>query len=260
MAMTKQMLALHRWLGLVAGAMILVAAGTAVGLNHADLIKGALTSQGPGEGPYSQHVLAVASDVTNADHVLVGTTAGLFTSADAGVHWTMARLGEPESRVGALLTDTQTPGLVYAAVGADTVYSSHNAGSDWQPVSLPFASGAETQVHALAFDATHHLLVATNAGIYRETGTHWAFTPRPNVAGVERARAMQAFLERLHMGDVWGRFGVPVTDVVAISLITLVLSGYFLFINREVKIRQAKRKVRITMAQRAVEKKVPATV
>lgn len=245
--MTKTMLTLHRWLGLGAGVLILIAACTALGMNHADQLSGLVEHGGPSEGPYGEHVLAVAVDPEDADHVLMGTTGGLFASTDGGHAWQALGL---QGRVGALV---QAPSRLYAAVGPDRVLESRDMGVRWTPVQLPFAQGEDIQVRGLTLDHDR-LVVATNQGLFRETAAGWASAPRPDVPGVERARWLQATMERLHMGDVWGRFGVPVTDVAAIALLLLTLTGYVLFISREIKVRMARRRVRITLARQAASK------
>ena len=81
--MSPAMLALHRWLGLVAGLMILIAAGTAIGLNHQDWLLRPVKAEAA-KSPYDRYVLSTATDPADPLHVLVGTSDGLFRTFDQG--------------------------------------------------------------------------------------------------------------------------------------------------------------------------------
>jgi hypothetical protein len=225
MAMTKNMLTLHKWLGAVGGIFVLIAGATAVGLNHGDQLRALTEGRDASEGPFAHSILATA---TYGDRLLVGTTHGLFESTDGGKAWHQTALTE---RVGALVQDGNH---LFASVAGKHVLRSDDAGRHWQEVPLPLG---DNHVEALAVEHGAPVVV-TEAGVI----AHNVLVPRPNVPGVENAKRFQTFIAELHMGDVYGRFGVPITDAIGLSLIALVLSGYFLFIQREWKVRSAKRK------------------
>jgi photosystem II stability/assembly factor-like uncharacterized protein len=238
MAMTKNMLTLHKWLGLVGGVFILVAGATAVGLNHGDQLRALTEGHDASEGPYAHSVLATAS---YPDHLLVGTNHGLFESTDGGKAWHQAALPVDGDRVGHLVKDGDR---LWASVGGKHVLRSEDAGKHWTEQNLPLG---DNHVEALGLDAAGQPVVVTEAGVL----AGGVLTPRPSVPGVERAKRVQGFIAELHMGDVYGRFGVPITDAIGLSLIALVFSGYFLFLQREFKVRMAKRKARLAAAAKA---------
>lgn len=236
MAMTKNMLTLHKWLGLVGGVFILIAGATAIGLNHGDQLRALTEGHDASEGPYAHSILATAA---YPDHLLVGTTKGLFESTDGGKAWHSA--GFDGDRVGALIPDGNH---LFASVAGKHVMRSDDAGRHWQEVPLDLDNN---HIEALTVQDGNPVVV-TEAGVLLNN----QLTPRPSVPGVENAKRVQSFIAELHMGDVYGRFGVPITDLVGASLITLVLSGYFLFIQREWKIRSARRKAAQAKARLAV--------
>ncbi|MDB5096379.1 MAG: hypothetical protein JWM80_800 [Cyanobacteria bacterium RYN_339] len=238
MAMTKNMLTLHKWLGLVGGVFILIAGATAVGLNHGDQLRALTEGHDASEGPYAHSVLATAA---YPDHLLVGTNHGLFESTNGGKAWHQATLPVEGDRVGALVRDGDH---LWASVAGKHVLRSDDAGRHWAEVAVPLG---DNHVEALGLDAAGQPVVVTEGGVI----AGGVLTPRPSVPGVERAKRMQSFIAELHMGDMYGRFGVPITDIIGLSLIALVLSGYFLFIQREYKVRMARRKVRLAAAAKS---------
>ena len=84
--------------------------------------------------------------------------------------------------------------------------------------------------------------LVTSAGLYRQAGEGWAHVARPQAQKTEDARAGLQLVYDLHDGRFWGKWGVPITDAVSAALIVLVLTGYALFIGRELKIRLARRR------------------
>lgn len=236
--MTKTMLQLHRWLGLVAGLMILVAAGTAIGLNHQDWFRKPAATHG---GPFGKAILSTASDPGDPLRVLMGTSDGLFRSLDGGKTWEEAVLPVPAEQVTSVAFDPARRGRVYAAFREIGVFRSEDSGDIWEEVSLPFYPPEGTHLSALALDGQGRLILATNQGLYRETATGWEMVGGAPPRAQEKA-AIQLIYD-LHDGRFWGSYGVPVTDAVSVALIVLVLSGYVLFLTREIRRRFARRRV-----------------
>ncbi|MNK41292.1 Ycf48-like protein [compost metagenome] len=235
--MTKTMLQLHRWLGLIAGLLILVAAGTAIALNHQDWFRRPPAS---GEGPFAKYVLSTAVDPSDSQRILVGTHDGFFRSPDGGASWEKVALPVPAEQVGAIQFDPGRPGRVYVAVRASGLYRSDDHGARWEAIALPFSPPRGTQLAGLALDAEGKLTLTTTAGLYREGSDGWGRVggapPKPKAN-----QALQVIYD-LHDGRFWGTYGVPVTDGVSVALILLVLSGYILFFGREIRRRIARRK------------------
>lgn len=249
--MSKTMLTLHRWLGLVAGLMILIAAGTAIGLNHQDVFKKPMTLAE--SGPYGKYALAVAVDPTDPDHLLLGTNDGLYRSEDGGASWDEAVLPVPAEQVNTLLFDPKQPEVVYAAFRSIGVYKSTDGGAVWEEVPLPFYAPEGTEIAGIALGGSGELVLATTAGVYHQAGGDWRHVPRPGAPSAEQARGTVQLIYDLHDGRFWGTWGVPITDAVSAALIVLVLTGYVLFFGRWLKVRAARRRARETAPTRELE-------
>lgn len=229
------MMKLHRWVGLVVGLLILVAAGTALGLNHQDWFLGPAKG-GAAHNPYERYVLSLWTDPRDARHLLAGTSDGLFRSADGGKTWADAVLPIPAEQVVAL---RGAGAVVYAAFRTAGIYKSDDGGDLWEEVSLPFNPAEGTTIQAMDL-ASSGLVVITPKGLYTQTGVTWQHEPVPTTQQADDARWGLKLLYNLHDGKFWGRFGVPVTDAVSLALIALVLSGYFVFFKRWFRIRRAR--------------------
>lgn len=240
--MTRALLAWHRALGLVAGVMILIAAGTAIGLNHQDMIKTPPTVVGE-SGPYGRYILSLATDPTDPDHMLMGTSDGLFRTDDGGSKWEEAVLPVPAEQVNALLFDPKRPEVVYVSFREYGIFKSEDAGIVWEEVKTPFNPVEGTRIQGLSLGADGQLVVATTAGLYLQAGAEWRHVPRPAAKAAEKGKGMVQLIYDLHDGNFWGAWGVPITDAVSVALIVLVLTGYGLYFGRALKVRAARKKV-----------------
>ncbi len=234
--MTKTMLILHRWLGLVAGLLILLAATTAIGLNHREWFRQPTASS---DGPFAKYLLSTAVDPTYPRRILVGTNDGFFRSVDGGKTWEEIVLPVPAEQVGSIQFDPAHPGRVYAVFRAIGVYRSEDHGDIWEEVALPFYPPEGIHVAGLSLDARGAMTLATTAGMYREQDGDWQNMgsakpkPKPNAA-------IQLMYD-LHDGRFWGSYGVPITDGVSVALIMLVASGYFLCFGRGIRRRRGRK-------------------
>lgn len=235
--MTKNMLLLHRWLGLVAGLLILVAAFTAIGLNHQDWFRKQPVA---GQGPFSKYVLSTAVDPHEPARILVGTNDGFFRSLDGGKTWEDIVLPVPAEQVGAIQFDPARPGRVFVAFREIGVFRSDDHGDIWEEVSLPFYPPEGIHLAGLSIGAEGRLTLATTAGLYREGPDGWnsigGAPPAP------KANQTLQLIYDLHDGRFWGTYGVPITDAVSGALIVLVLSGYVLFFGRLIRRRASRKK------------------
>lgn len=242
--MTRTMVTLHRWLGLVAGLLILVAASTAIALNHQDLWKRP-AAQGTGvTSPFQKYVLATAVDPHEPARILVGTSDGLYRSLDAGKSWEEAVLPVPAEQVGSLQFDPRQPGVVYVALRSIGVFRSTDHGDIWEELTLPFYPPEGTQVTGLSIAGDGGLVLTTTDGLFRQPAgaEAWQHVAKPAVAKVEDSKRWVQLVYDLHDGRFWGSYGVPLTDAVSGALILLVLSGYGLFLDRAVRRRMARRR------------------
>lgn len=239
--LTARLMLLHRWLGLLMGPLILVAAGTTLALNHQDALKAAIDAGRPAQGPFDEYVLSALQDPTAPDHLLLGTHAGLYRSADAGRHWRPVTLPVPAKQVGALVGDPQAPRRVYALLRQAGLFVSPDFGDHWQAMPLPTGGEARPQYLALAGVSSRDLAVVTSAGLWSGSGDDWRLQPRPTSAPRQASRRLMQWAYDLHDGQAWGRYGVPVTDGVALTLIALVLTGYAVTANLGARRRPRRR-------------------
>lgn len=241
--MTKSMLTLHRWLGLVAGIMILIAASTAIGLNHQDWLKRP-SAKATASSPYQKYVLSTAVDPTEPNRVLMGTNDGLFRSLDGGKTWEEAVLPVPAEQVGSIQFDPRATGVVYVSLRSIGVFRSADHGDIWEELTLPFYPPEGTEVTGLSIAGDGGLLMSTTEGLYRkpagaDTWQHQGMAMAPKS---ESGNQLVQLIYDLHDGRFWGTYGVPITDTVSMALIVLVLTGYVLFFGRILRIRMARRR------------------
>ncbi|MBC7543348.1 MAG: PepSY domain-containing protein [Candidatus Sericytochromatia bacterium] len=228
---TSQLLLIHRWLGVLMGGLILVAAVTTLGLNHQDWLRGRIEANQPPQGPFDQYVLTAAQDPRLPSHLLMGTHAGLYESRDGGATWQTIIMPVKAKQVGTLRYDPAVPGRVYALLRDEGLFVSADDGAHWQHEDLPVGKAGRTQYLALASSGTPGLTVVTNQGVYRQPQAlaTWQQTPRPVAVRHETSRKLVQLLYDLHDGQYWGSWGVPLTDLVSVTLIILGVSGYALF-------------------------------
>jgi hypothetical protein len=248
--MSRTMLMLHRWVGLVVGVMIMIAAGTAIALNHQDLFMRPASGD-KATSPYGRYMLSMVADPAHPERLLAGTSDGLFRSADGGKTWEDVVMSVPAEQVVALRADERHPGVVYAAMRKIGVFRSDDMGDVWEEVPMPFNPAAGATIQAL--DVTPAgLTVLTTDGVWAQSGTRWAHAAPPARQAEADARGPLQLVYNLHDGRAWGQWGVPLTDAVSVSLLGLVLSGYVVFAARLVKTRRArKRAARAAVAKPA---------
>lgn len=244
--MSKTMMAWHRVLGLVMGVLILIAAGTALALNHQDLLKSRAPA-GP-QGPYGKYQLSIAADPTDAKRLLMGTNDGLFRSEDGGRSWDEVVLPVPAEQVNTIAYDPRRTGVVYACFREIGVFKSTDGGEIWEELTLPFYAPEGTEIAGLGLKADGALVLSTTAGIYTQKapdGEAWDHVARPKTADRKADNRLVQLAYDLHDGNFWGEWGVWITDAVSLALIVLVFTGYGLYFGRALKVRQAKRRARL---------------
>jgi len=222
------MLKLHRWLGLVFGGLVLIAAITAVALNHQDQVRRWAGETTMGHSPFGRGPRVLAVDPGNPLAQLAGTDDGLFRSEDGGLTWEEAVLPWPAEHVVAIQFTPGKPDEVHLALAGIGVLRSLDRGETWEDVALPFQPVEGVRICGLAIDRAGQLVVLTRQGIWmRNTVGSWTERRAPGKSGVDSAAVQVAY--QLHDGRFWGAWGVPLTDGVSIALIVLVATGYGLY-------------------------------
>ena len=206
----------HRWLSILAGPLTLIAAGTAIALNHQDLLGPAPAAAPGAASPFADYMLCAWTDPNRPSHLLVGTAKGLYASPDDGAHW--ARVPAAPAQVIALVP---TPGGLYLASRTEGVWRSGDAGQTWS--ALP---AGPTPLHGLTALGAGVATLAAD-GLYRlDAAGAWQRVDRSAPVPEAPGRPVLRAIYGLHDGTIWGRFGVLVTDLTSLLLLLLVASGY----------------------------------
>lgn len=214
----------HRQLGVFASLWLVLAALTALALNHRNLWLPPATS-GDAESPYSQYLLSHAESPHTPGLTLVGTAEGLFRSADGGKTFHEVALPVKSTQVIGVAFHPTNPEQVYAALRQGLVFSSQDGGNKWDKVAFP---GTGT-IQAFSLSKDGSLQILSSDGIYSRNGESWNLVPRPAAAaGEQQSRKWLRWVYDMHDGQFWGRAAVFVTDCVSLSILFLVGTGIWM--------------------------------
>ncbi|HXE73991.1 MAG TPA: hypothetical protein VNO81_15125, partial [Candidatus Nitrosotenuis sp.] len=131
--MTRLVVKVHRLVGVVSGALVLVAALTALGLNHRDLFRSSRAARE--SGPFGRYLLCLAADPADPRHLLAGTSEGLFASGDGGASWQRLAMPLPDNQAVAVVFDGR--GGLYACFRQSGLCRSSDGGRSWEVVPTP---------------------------------------------------------------------------------------------------------------------------
>lgn len=215
-------LVFHRWLALLAAPLLLVAAVTALALNHQDLIY-APPAEKAVSTPFGAYMLCVWADPGDARKLVVGTANGVYRSQDSGKNWTLAA---PYAQAVALAANG--PHL-YLAQRTGQLHHSADAGATWAPLKGPATNAA---LHGLAVQGNQLVVLAAD-GVHRQAKAGWTRVAAPAEPGAEApGRAALRVIYDLHDGRFWGTWGVLVTDLAALAILALAASGFWTWARR----------------------------
>ena len=222
---TPKVRSLHRQVGLGASLFLLIAALTTLVINHREAI---FPPSRDLKGPYGQYLLSHAICASHPDRVLVGTAAGLFLSEDGAKTFTQINLPVPALQVVGVAFHPNEPSHYYAVLRREGIFSSIDSGKLWTKVSFP--SHAAIQSFQIGFDGS--LSVLTTDGLHRRVQETWSLVPGTEASGVPSHATGRETLQlayRLHDGTFWGRLGVWITDLLSVSILLLVGTGWMLW-------------------------------
>jgi photosystem II stability/assembly factor-like uncharacterized protein len=94
--------------------------------------------------PADAEVHAVTVHPTNSDTVLVGSTKGLYRSADRGGRFERLALPDAEADIWSVLVHPKNPRRIYAGASPIAVYRSDDGGDSWKKLADP---GLPNRVH-----------------------------------------------------------------------------------------------------------------
>ena len=113
-----------------------------------------------------------------------GGSRGIYTSTDAGAHWTKTGVGFPSSAwVTALAVRTTTPRTLFAATGQNGVFKSVDGGATWRPArtGLPMVGESFAVINDLKLDPhdpnTLYAATTHGAAISSDGGASWRSKP-----------------------------------------------------------------------------------
>ncbi|MFN8607483.1 MAG: PepSY domain-containing protein [Vulcanimicrobiota bacterium] len=220
---TTKLHSLHRQIGLAASLWLVIAALTTLVLNHRKLL---FPPASPSAGPYGRYLLSHAICASQPDLVLVGTDSGVFVSENGGKTFTGVSLPVEAEQVVAVAFHPNEPSHYYAVLRQQGIYSSIDSGKLWSKVSFP--STAPIQSFQVGFDGT--LSVLTAEGLHRRVQENWSLIPAdPPAASAGPGRELLRKAYSLHDGTAWGPLGLWITDLLALSILSLVGSGLVLW-------------------------------
>ncbi|MEW6248694.1 MAG: PepSY domain-containing protein [Nitrospirota bacterium] len=180
---------------------------------------------------------------------LIGTQQGLFLSDDAGETWTASEEaeGRPMGKITTIQRSPSRPDMLF--VGSKTgAYISRDAGRHWTALAGPSGSAADltTEITVITFDASQreYAFVGTKRGLYRyhqETGTVESVDLEPLerlVAAVPMKMTLDAYLNDLHTGKLFGDRLWPLYDLTAAALVFFVATGMYMWMYPKLRRRR----------------------
>lgn len=220
----KKLRSLHRQVGLWASIWFVLAAVTTLIINHREqLFQAAPAAQ----GPYGQYLLSHAICASEPDLVLVGTASGLFLSENSGKSFRPITLPVPAEQVVGVAFHPNEPSHYYAVLRKEGIFSSLDSGKLWTRIAFP--AQAPIQSFQVGFDGS--LSVLSSEGLHRRIHDDWTLVPnQPTTSdqATEEGRRWMRMAYDLHDGRMWGQMGVLITDLVALSLLLLVITGWII--------------------------------
>ncbi|MBI4384370.1 MAG: PepSY domain-containing protein [Nitrospinae bacterium] len=182
---------LHKWLGFVSAAFVLVLSVSGVLLMHHEklgldkvLIDGKyLPNKYFLASAPDQPVQSIVHSPADEKVVYVGTQRGLFRSRDAGGHWTELKDGLLNQDIRALAVHPSRPDTIYAGT-AQGIFKSEDAGDHWTDWFEESSGLAHPAINDLTVSPEQpDLLFAATAGglfVSRDGGETWEVSFKGN--------------------------------------------------------------------------------
>jgi hypothetical protein len=207
----------HRWVGIVAAAVLLVTSATGILLQHPSWL-----------GPPVNPPLTVTVDPLDSRRMFRGTHWGVELSEDAGGTWREIPMLAPPTDVVRIIFTPDDPVVVHA-LGADALVVSRDGGRIWQdiPVGISDPGWRATFLDlAVAPGGALHLLTDEGLLTSRDEGKSWEWTGDRDQS---RTRDWRRFVHDLHTGHLAGALGRRIVEFGALALLFITVSGVVLF-------------------------------
>jgi photosystem II stability/assembly factor-like uncharacterized protein len=208
---------LHRWLGVFAAILVVVAGVTGFLLQHPDWL-----------GPAANDPLSLA---IVGDQWFRGTAWGVEKSTDGGATWHEVPMLAPPLDVVRVLAAPGDPRRIFA-LGRGVLVRSADGGRLWEEVPIDIPGPRErTDYLDLAVTASGELGLLTDRGLLASTdgGSSWQWRSR---VAVDAGEGRRQWLHDLHTGRLFGQPGRLLTEAGAVALIVLTVSGLVIATRR----------------------------
>jgi photosystem II stability/assembly factor-like uncharacterized protein len=129
-------------------------------------------------------VFSILFHTKDSKMAFAATRGGVFRTADGGTRWVPSEAGMEKTFALSLASDSQDPGVFYAATAGSGVFKSTDAGQSWNPVGRELE---RTVVRCIATDTAHgeSVYAGTDGGVFvsADRGKTW----QRRSAGLPRA-------------------------------------------------------------------------
>lgn len=221
---------LHRWIGLISCAFMLLVASTALALNHRELWQPLVMQAHKTETGFGLSQARVwTADPHRTGHLLAADGHRLWQSTDGGTSWSELKLYVPAEDVSAIAFDPAKAGRIWVGLRRAGLYASEDGGEIWEEVvDLPFDPVAGETLEAL--QPSHDgLYLKSSLAHYRPAGSGWQAIGSQAAGAKRESLSLQDWLWRLHTGRGFGPLGLLLYDLISLALILLSISGLLLF-------------------------------
>jgi uncharacterized repeat protein (TIGR01451 family) len=182
----------------------------------------------------SAFVTAVATDLSAAGTVYVGTAAGgVFKTTNGGGSWTFIGAGIGETTVRQLIVDPMTPTTLYLGTGDKAVFKSTDGGASWEKKDKNI-SGVGIESMIIDPISPANLFIASSEGLFKSTdgaeswqpldGTPPVFVTRlaldPQIPSDLYAGTFGSIFASTNGGTTWSELGggIPAAEILLLAV------------------------------------------
>ena len=206
----------HRWVGAVAAVFILLAGISGFLLQHPSWL-----------GPAANPTLAVAADPLVRGRLLRGNHWGVEESTDDGRTWREVNMLAAPTDVVRVIFSPDDPLVVYA-LGRNSLVGSRDGGRIWRDIPVN-ATGLPPDLTYLDLGVAPggFLYLLTDNGLLAgpDEGRSWEWRGSPDQGP---SRDWRRLIHDLHTGQIRGATGRRITEIGALALLFITVTGLVL--------------------------------